>query len=291
MTEVATSPYAAELSTAITAARAGGAAIKPFYDEHTAETYTKKDGTFVTDADLAADKVIRQHLSARFPGDAILTEESGDDPRRLASSRCWIVDPLDGTNQFIERTGEFDVLIALVVDGRPVAGATYAPAFDLLFAAEIGQGAWLEREGHHESLRFSPLPAGATPRLTTSVWFGAPATLPTLTEIAADAGFAPPTVSTWGFNQRAFLSPHRRWEAVIGFTRDHAVTLGSEWDFAANDLIVHEAGGAFTNLWGERYQYNKPVPRNIGGFLTSADPALQERLLAALARDRAAHGG
>ena len=85
-------------------------------------------------------------MTGRFPTDAILGEEGQNDDRRLTNSRCWIVDPIDGTEQFIQRTGEFDVLVALVEDGRPVAVAGYQPTSQLL-ARRGGthQGAWMRR--------------------------------------------------------------------------------------------------------------------------------------------------
>ena len=97
--------------------RAAAAEIARFYESREAAVYTKKDQSPVTDADLASDRVIRAQIAAAFPDDAILTEEGSHDPAgRIAASRCWLADPLDGTQQFIERMGEFDVFLALVVE-------------------------------------------------------------------------------------------------------------------------------------------------------------------------------
>jgi len=112
--------YRDEVDAAIAAALKAGSIVREFYDGESAATYAKGDGSPVTDADLAADQAIRELLSERFPEDAILSEEGQDDQRRLSVSRCWIVDPIDGTEQFIQRTGEFDVLVALVEHGRPI---------------------------------------------------------------------------------------------------------------------------------------------------------------------------
>ena len=120
--------------------------VREFYDGETAATYAKGDGSPVTDADLAADRAIREVLNDRFPDDAILSEEGQDDEGRLSVSRCWIVDPIDGTEQFIQRTGEFDVLVALVEDGRPVVAAGYQPTTRLLLAATRRGGAWMRRD-------------------------------------------------------------------------------------------------------------------------------------------------
>ena len=165
--------YRAGLDAAVVAALAGGAIIKRFYDGAGAATYKKRDGSPVTDADLAADRHIRGLLANRFPNDAILTEEGQDDQSRLSSARCWIVDPLDGTEQFIRRTGEFDVLVALVEHGRPVVAAGFQPTTRTLVTATLGRGAWISRDGS----RAAPVkyePAGDGVRLATSKWFGAP---------------------------------------------------------------------------------------------------------------------
>src|SRR5215216_2021697 len=132
-----------DLDGAVAAALAAGAVVQEFYEGETAATYAKRDGSPVTDADLAADHAIRTILTERFPNDAILSEEGQDDVRRLNVSRCWIVDPIDGTEQFIRRTGEFDVLVALVENGRPLAVAGYQPSTQLLITALKGGGAWM----------------------------------------------------------------------------------------------------------------------------------------------------
>src|SRR5918993_872654 len=159
--------WALNANAAITAAVAAGAVVREFYDGETAATYAKGDGSPVTDADLAADRAIRDVLRDRFPTDDILSEEGQDDDRRLTNSRCWIVDPIDGTEQFIQRTGEFDVLVALVEDGRPVTVAGYQPSTRLLITASRDHGAWMRRgESSWQRVRLEP--AGDQLRLGTS---------------------------------------------------------------------------------------------------------------------------
>ena len=272
--------YDNDLQVAVEAAREAGAAIKAFYDRASAATYTKADGSAVTDADLASDRIIRARLSASFPSDALLTEEGGDDQARLGAERCWIVDPLDGTDQFVRRTGEFDVLIALIVDGRPVVAVAYQPAADLLCAAASGQGAWAEQAGGRFPVRFAPAPS--PPRLATSLWFGAPASLPALSRATDRLGAAPPIVLNTNVQPRALIQPDRDHDAVVGLIATADQTMAWEWDFAALDLLVHEAGGQFTDLNGTLHRYNKAHPRNHGGLLASVDPACHELLLTAL---------
>ncbi len=277
------SRYDAELETAVLAATEAGRVVRDLYDRAAAGVYAKNDGSPVTDADLAADRVVRAVLAERFPADPILTEEGVDDAARLASDRCWIVDPVDGTDQFVRRTAEFDVLVALVVDGRPVVAAGYQPPTDLLCAAALGQGAWTRRAGDPDRrpLRLDPVPPGTPPRLATSVWFGSPDNLPLLARVADRLGVAAPTTQTTGFSPRLFL-PERACDALIGLKDGPDQTMAWEWDFAAADLVIHEAGGVVTNLSGRPHRYNKPLPRNEGGLLAAADPETHRRLLAAL---------
>jgi 3'-phosphoadenosine 5'-phosphosulfate (PAPS) 3'-phosphatase len=288
-------PSAAELETAVAAASEAGRAIRDLSERAAAATYTKADGSPVTDADLAADRAIRAILAARFPADPVLTEEGADDPARLASSRCWIVDPLDGTAEFVAGSGNFDVLVALVVDGRPVAAAACHPPTGLVCAAALGGGAWTTTPDHPRPrpLRFPPLPPASAPRLATSTWFGAPANAAILARVAARVGAGPPEPTRVGFSPRQFFDPAHRRDALIGLRAgdDPHQAMGWEWDFAVADLIVREAGGLVTDLDGRPHRYNKPDTHNLGGLLAAVDPALHARLLAALVPERPGGGG
>jgi 3'-phosphoadenosine 5'-phosphosulfate (PAPS) 3'-phosphatase len=267
-----------ELETAISAAREAGAAIRDLYERAAAAVSVKDDGSYVTDADLAADAIIRRRMGTAFPADAILTEEGRDDRARLSADRCWIVDPIDGTKQFVTRTGEFDVLIALVVAGRPVVGVVCQPTTDLILAAAAGAGAWRESGGPRVPLRLAAVPATTPPRIVTSVWMGAPANSPTFDRIAARLGAAPPPVWPFGINPRAFVPPANAFDALLGQDFPDRVMDTWEWDFAAPDIIVREAGGVFSDAAGQPHRYNKPLPRNLGGVLLAPD-AQTHRLL------------
>jgi myo-inositol-1(or 4)-monophosphatase len=269
-----------DLDGAIAAALAAGALVREFYDGQTAATYAKDDGSPVTDADLAADKAIRAVLTERFPNDAILSEEGHDDDRRLNVSRCWIIDPIDGTEQFIQRTGEFDVLVALVENDRPVAAAGYQPSTRLLITALNNGGAWLRSgEGAWQRVRFEP--AGARLRIGTSKWFGSPGNAAVIDSVANRLGVTQERPAVTGFSPRLFLSP-REIDVMIGVRPGADQRMASEWDFAVTDLVIHEAGGKVTDLWGEQFRYNKLVPHNVGGLVAAADLASHDHVLAAL---------
>lgn len=274
--------YAREMAVAHRAVLEAGAAIRDLYDRQAAETYTKADGSAVTDADLAADRIIRACITDAFPNDAILTEEGADDQGRLDVRRCWIVDPIDGTNQFVNRTGEFDVLVALVEDGVPVVGVMHQPTTGLTLGAVAGGGAWRDDGDGPRPLRFDPVPDGIAPRLMTSLWFGAPDNLAILNGISAALGGGEVAVTSLGITVRRMTAPQLVADALVGFRQDGNLAMAWEWDFAAADVIVHEAGGRVTNLRGERHRYNKPNPRNAGGIVLSVDPRTHDQVLTGL---------
>lgn len=280
-----TAPFAAEAAAAVLAATKAGAAVRDLYDRAAARVYEKADGSEVTDADLASDRIIRAMTAERFPADPILTEEGKDDPARLAHRRCWVVDPIDGTREFVRRTGEFDVLIALVEDGRPVVGAGYQPTTQRLCLATLGGGAWL-RDGDDAAfapVRFAPVSDGAAPILASTIWFGSPENQPLLAKIIGRLGGQQTTPLETGFSPRTFL-PDRHCDSMVGYRPGKTADqqgMAWEWDFAMPDLFVHEAGGLVTDMSGRRYVYNKPHPRNGGGLLAAVDPTTHARVLAA----------
>lgn len=272
--------YAAELTVAERAAESAASAILAI--RRTAAVHTKADGSYVTDADFASDRVIRATIGAAFPDDAILTEEGADDPARLSAARCWLVDPIDGTASFVEGGDDFDVYIALVVEERPVVAVTVQPVTGLRLTAVAGQGAWITRRGRARE-RLAYQPAGATPRLGTRPWLGAPGNLPVLQRAAAAIGPGATVVSPdFGLNVRSFLPPDHPVDALVGVPAGGEPLDAWEWDIAAVDLIVREAGGCTSDLAGRPLRFNQPRPRFSDGLLLSADPATHERILSAL---------
>lgn len=281
-------PFQLELDAAVEAALAGGNVVAHYYANANAATYQKGDGSPVTDADLAADNEIRAVLTQRFPDIPLLTEEGLDDAARLASERCWIVDPIDGTEQFIQRTGEFDVLVALVEHGRPIVSVGYQPTTRTLVMATRGGGAWVRR-GDANPVPFHIAEIDRPPLLATSKWFGAPGNAEILTSISdrLQAGHVPPLVT--GFTPRMFLDP-RLIDALIGI-RDHGEqVMAHEWDFAVADLVIAESGGMVTDLHGNIFLYNQAVPLVTGGVIATVDPAMHARILNAMSVEMAERG-
>jgi len=280
--------YAHELAVAIAAVQRAGATIMEMFE--TAKVSKKADGSPVTDADLASDRIIRGVISTAFPADAILTEEGVDDQQRLTSRRCWIVDPIDGTAAFVRRSEDFDVYIALVVDSHPVVAATLQPITGLLLTATSRGGAQISRgSGSAQSLLFRA--PGDSPRLGSRGWLGAPANLPWLERVARAIGPNATALNPKrGLGSRSFIPPDNQVDAIVGVAVDARKLDAWEWDLAAVDLIVREAGGCSTDLSGNPLRFNQPDPR-IKDLLLSTDPGTHGRILAAIASTGRDQGG
>lgn len=273
--------FAAELETAIAAVRAAGIAVRQIYERDAYQAYSKSDGSPVTDADLEADRIIREAIARHFPDDAILTEEVEDDAARLGAARCWIADPIDGTAQFIARTGRFDCMLALIVAGRPVVAAISHPFSGTILAAVKATGAFLERDGHRRIARFAPSAGDRPLRIASSIWFGLPALKDEIDRVAEAAeGVATGPIEV-GIRPIELIAGDRTYDALIGPVSDPDTSYGGEWDFAAADLIIHEAGGVMSDLLGRPHRYNKPAVRNRGGLIVACDPVSHTRIVAA----------
>ena len=292
--------YAAELEFAIATATEAGNEIRRFYAENSAQTYTKSDESPVTDADLASDRIIRSRIGTTYPMDGILTEEGIDDEARLEAERVWIVDPIDGTIQFVNRSGQFDVLIALVVAGRPVVSVMLQPATGVYLAAVAGGGAQIGAIGSAERAPATLAQPNPVPRFATTIWLGAPTSAPYLDRFAERLGVDPPRITQTGLIARGHLDPDSPSirarpdrdvvlpyaEPVHGFLGVPIVgdgTMAWEWDYAAADLVINEAGGRFTDWHGAWFTYNKQDPRNPGGLIIANSPAIHAQMLAAIA--------
>jgi 3'(2'), 5'-bisphosphate nucleotidase len=238
--------YEHELSIAVKAARSAGELIARHYDRGGIAVETKSDDSPVTQADRDASDAIVAQLRAAFPGDAILSEEVPDDGARLRAQRVWIVDPLDGTRDFVARTGQFSVHIALAVDGEAVVGAVYQPVTAKMFAARAGGGAWVEVGGERRSLRVSaraglPDVRVGVSRLNLSSVLG---------HCLADHGI--PAIA---------MGASVKHMAVAEGELEAAINLGpgeQEWDTCAPEVILREAGGAFSDGDGRPFRYNRP---------------------------------
>src|SRR5437660_2181896 len=141
------SNYQREIEVATELARAAGAILlkhynSPFLVEQKINALDEMEE--VTAADREANDLIVERLAAEFPDDGILAEESKDTERRLEKDRVWLIDPMDGTKNFVQRDGDFAVQIGLAINGESVAGVVYQPVRDVLYRAARGDGSWIE---------------------------------------------------------------------------------------------------------------------------------------------------
>ena len=174
-----------------------------------------------------------------------LSEETADDPARLAARYVWIVDPIDGTRAYIAGLPDWAVSAALVENGRPIAACLYAPVSDEFFTTVTGQGA--SRNG-------AAIAAVTGTELAQARVAGPKKFLDRLQAIAPPFAVMPRTHSL-----------ALRLARVAEGTFDAAIAGGNshDWDLAAADLLVHEAGGALTSFGGGTVTYNRPVPRHV----------------------------
>ncbi len=249
------------------AARAAGQAAMQFYGRSN-HTDTKADRSPVTEADHASNKIIATQLHAAFPDDAILSEESEDNSNRLGHRRVWIVDPLDGTREFLSQNGEFSVMIALLEGEQLVLGVVYCPALDVLYYAAQGEGAFREANGATQRLRVQQ--PGSDVRVIGSRSHADPV----LAALCVRNGYT--DVVPCG-------SVGIKCARIAEGARDlyvHPVSYLGEWDTAAPEIILREAGGSVTDCTGNPLRYNKPVPRQPG--ILAAHPALVQTVLPTL---------
>jgi myo-inositol-1(or 4)-monophosphatase len=251
------------------AAREAGALALGFFRPGattSARVEAKAGGSPVTEADLAADALLKIRLREAFPEAGWLSEETADDRERLGRRTLIIADPIDGTRAFVAGDPRWAVSIALVADGRPLAAIVHAPALMETYAAARGAGA---------ALNGAPIgvSAPADPRR-----FKAAGPQPVLHSIGAQLGAAVEIVP------RVPSLAYRLCMAARGAV-DFAVAAADshDWDVAAADLMLEEAGGRLVDSSGERLTYNLPHVRR-GRLLATPDllaPALLQAFRAA----------
>jgi len=192
---------------------------------------SKGDGTEVTEADRAAERLVRERLDAAHPDDAVMGEEQGGEV--VAGRRTWIVDPIDGTRGFVRGVPLYATLLALVDDDGPVVGVIDLPALGLTMAAGRGVGCWLG--GHRCSVSVHDRLDGALINTSSYETFDDRSFIGLRDEGAM--------LRTWGDAYGYFLVACGQAEAMID-------PICSTWDLAPMPVIISEAGGVFTDLHG-----------------------------------------
>ncbi len=221
----------------------------------------------VTAADREASRIIVASLSEHFPDDAILSEEEQDDSGgRLEKSRVWIIDPIDGTAGFINKDGDFAVQIGLARDGNPILGVVFLPFHDVLYYAALGEGAFAERNGRTDKLSVSSKHDFRAMNLAVSRNHRSPK----ISRIVDEFGFDH-EISRGSVGLKIGLIAESVCDAYI-----HLSPRTKFWDTCAPQIILEEAGGRLTDLWGERYRYDVRDVQNWGGIVASNGAAHNE---------------
>lgn len=254
--------YDHELGVVCELARTAGAAILEHYEGplNIKQKNYDDDVEPVTQADMIANELIVTRLKREFPDDGILAEESVDTERRLGKSRVWMVDPLDGTNGFIEGNGDFAVQIGLAEDGLCVLGVVYQPLTDVLYRAVRGGGTWIERpQFEPEKVVVSDTKTLSAMRLAASRSHRSPR----MNKVIAQLGFEE-EVQRGSVGIKVGLLIEQQCDVYI-----HLSPRTKQWDTCAPEVILLEAGGRISDLFGYPLNYNVPDVQNRNGLIAS----------------------
>ena len=251
---------------ALKAARAAGDVIRSHYHTRYDIDYKGKDSP-VTIADREANHKIHGIIQSEFPGDGWLSEETVDSPARLSCRRVWVVDPMDGTKEFIQKVPELAVSIALVEDGKPVVGVAYNPIQEQLFWAVRGQGAW-----------------STDRRLQVSQ----AAQLQDATILASRSETQRGEWKNFSSHFRIRQTGSAAYKMALIATGDADATFTlvpkNEWDICAGVLLIEEAGGTVSHLDGRPLHFNQAKTLLQG--LIASNGRLHPHLLQLVAQRR-----
>jgi myo-inositol-1(or 4)-monophosphatase len=251
---------AADLALIADAAREAGALAMSLRAAGLETEYKLDDSTPVTNADLAADALLKQRLGAARPDYGWLSEETADDPSRLAKRRLFVVDPIDGTRAFMKDRPWWAVSIAVVEDTLPVAGVVFAPQLDETYEATAGGGATLNGAAISASECDTVEGCGM---VGDSRMFSHPAWPIPWPEMRIE--------SRNSTAYRMCVVGSGAFDAAIALVAKH------DWDLAAADLIAREAGAFVGDHTGRSFRYNGPIPAQRS--LVCAAPRLAPLIL------------
>jgi 3'(2'), 5'-bisphosphate nucleotidase len=259
---VKTKKYDREMRIALELAREAGAAILDLYEGplEIEQKASAEDREPVTQADKLANEIIVTRLRQEFPNDGILAEESVDTSHRLDKSRVWMIDPLDGTTGFIDGNGDFAVQIGLTEDGECVLGVVYQPLTGVLYRAVRGGGTWIERpefepvQGHvsdHQEISTMRLAASRSHRS------------PRMDQVVQAFGLHE-EVLRGSVGIKVGLIVEQQCDLYV-----HLSPRTKQWDTCAPEVILQEAGGRITDLFGRPLRYNHADVQNRNGVVAS----------------------
>ena len=218
-----------------------------------ARQWDKKDSSPVTEADIAIDRQLQKDIAAVFNSDAILSEEGVDNTSRLNKDFCWIIDPIDGTKEFIAQRHDFCVMIGICYKGVPVYGVINIPATGEIFSGGEGFGVALEMEDNAVRLPEKGLDGN-------KVLISRSHRSTLVTPYIEENSLTPVPCGSSGVKACRLIDGSAQHYI-------HGTTI-HEWDAAAADAIVRGAGGWFRAMNSDEFFYNKPAP-TIDGIIAS----------------------
>ena len=259
-------PHAVDLERAVRAVLAGGRAVMGRYAEDP-KVQSGQWGGPVTEADRASHRAILEVLGGLSPPDRIVSEEDGDEnsPGReiTGEHRLWLVDPLDGTREFLARNGEFSIMVGLAVGRKAMVGAVYQPVPDRLFLGVVGMGAWVvENPASWGSVLALEVPDGKSAgpiRVVRSRSHG-DQRLERLTELPGGIQW----VVSGSVGIKCAMIALGEADLYV-----HPVPYLKEWDTCAPEAILAGAGGTVTDCLGKSLDYGKADPHQPGGIFAS----------------------
>ena len=237
------------------------------------EISKKKDKTLVTEVDLLSEKIILDGLAEY--GYGILSEEKLGSRDRMSKKRVWIIDPIDGTMDFIKETGEFSVMIGLVENGRPILGVVYQPSVDKMYYASLGEGSFLEENGGIKKLEVS----GNSDCAKASMLGSRHHMKGLEVRLCQNLGIVD-FITHGSAGLKMCLIAEQKADIYI-----NSSDKTGEWDICAGEIIINEAGGRVSDLDGDDFLYNRENYLNLNGFVVS-NGVLHEKVIGEIGRAR-----
>ncbi|PTQ89679.1 3'(2'),5'-bisphosphate nucleotidase CysQ [Agitococcus lubricus] len=252
--------------------KAGEAILTIYNQPERWQVQNKSDNSPLTAADMASHHIIDTALRQLLPMVPVLSEESnGDMGERHTWQSLWLVDPLDGTKEFIKRTNDFTVNIALVVDNKPILGVLHAPVYGVTYAAFLGGGAWVFNQ-QGEKTAISTSEAASIPRVLLSRNHKGGKEGAVLEKVTARFG------DYVALEVGSAFKMCRVAEGAADFYPRLGPTM--EWDTAAAQILVEEAGGVLVDIQGIPLTYNARDTLTNGEFFVIGEKALTQDWLA-----------
>jgi myo-inositol-1(or 4)-monophosphatase len=256
-----------DLELLIEAAREAGSIARKYFYRDDVKAWDKSEGNPVTEADIAVNNYLHDALQSARPDYGWLSEETVDDASRHTATRSFVVDPIDGTRAFMDGKPHFTICLAVIENGRAIAGVVYNPIKEEMFDASLGGGARLNSR---------PIAPSAVDQIKDCRMIGYPRKFKRL-------GWPDMTVSIRNsMAYRIVMVASGERDATVSFTPK------SDWDLAAAGLIATEAGAVITDLENKQFIYNEESVDNNG--VICAGPALHALLLQELNQGLSSHG-